>query len=203
LKNSFTYVLAEGSGDIYKSPNSAQTDNRIISMGTVNPLNASSARLFALYTYGDINQNDRLYFNNVQYGGDDVSNYDKTLNGLDYGPSLVSFDVLNNLSQSNSVKISVSASDVPDTRETSLRPQFVALGVARPMETALPALGISLNTVITWPVSADTFQLEYRENADQGAWITVTNSPIILNGMNTMILPPTGRQQFFQLRKTN
>jgi len=46
----------------------------------------------ALYTYGDTGQNDRLYFNGVQYGGDDVAQWNTSI--ANYGPSVVSFNVL-------------------------------------------------------------------------------------------------------------
>ena len=66
-----------------------------------------------------------------------------------------------------------------------------------------PTLAIGLNVVINWPVSADTYQLEYRANADAGAWTAVTNAPIVVNGQNLVILPPSNPQMFYQLRKPN
>ena len=129
LANSFDYVLAEGSGDIYKTPVNPQTDARTVSLDPVTPANATAAQLRALYTYGDTGQNDRLFFNGHQLGSDDVAGWDKVGSGLDYGPSVVSFHVLPWLQASNTVKFSVAAADVPGTRETSLRPQLAALGV--------------------------------------------------------------------------
>ena len=66
-----------------------------------------------------------------------------------------------------------------------------------------PALAIGLNVSITWPVSADTYLLESRPQADTGTWIPVTNAPVVINGVNTVILPPSNSQQFYQLRKSN
>jgi hypothetical protein len=203
LNNIFDYAVAEGSGDIYRTPSGAQVDARAVLLGAVNPTNATAARLQVLYTYADIGQNDRLYFNDSPLGGNDVAGWDKVASGLDFGPNVLSFDVLGSLTASNTVRFSVSATDVPDTRETSLRPQLAVLTVARPPQVMPPALAIGLNAVIAWPVSADTCQLEFRPNADAGEWTAVTNVPVVINGQNTVILPPAAPRQFYQLRKTN
>lgn len=201
LSNEFEYVVAEGSGDIYRAPTGLQVDARTVSLGTLSQTNATSARLRALYTYGDVTQNDRLFFNGVQFGGDNVADYDSSITGQGFGPDVVDFDVLANLASSNVVTFTVSAADgVPDTRETSLRPQLAILEVTRP---PTPALAIALNVVITWPVTADAYQLEFRPNAGFGDWTAVTNTPVVINGQNTVMLPPTSPQQFYQLRKTN
>lgn len=201
LNNSFDYAISEGSGDIYRTPTAPQVDARTVALGPIPSGNASSARLQVLYTYGDIGQNDRLYFNGVQLGGDDVSGWDKVGTGLDFGPNLLSFDVLGNLATTNAVKFSVAATDVPGTRETSLRPQLAALAVTRP--AAPPALGIALNVTITWPVSADTYQLQFRPDLEGAPWTDVTNTPVVIDGLNTVLLPRTSAQQFYQLKKLN
>ncbi len=203
LHNSFSYILAEGNGDIYGSPKPPQVDARTLALNSVDPAGATAARLRVLYTYGDKAQNDRLYFNGFQFGGGDVAGYDKTVVGRDFGPDAASFDVLSTLAASNTVKFSVSAMDVPGTRETSLRPQLVILEVTHPPAEPPPALGIELNPVITWPVSTATYQLEYRPSADSGAWTPLTNLPAVLNGMNTVILPRSSPREFYQLRRTN
>lgn len=201
LNNQFDYAVAEGSGDIYGTPTSPQVSQRTVALGTVNPTNVSAARLTALYTYGDTGQNDRLYFNGAQLGGDDVAQWDKTGTGLNYGPGIASFDVRGSLTANNSVTFTVAAADVPGTRETSLRPQLAALAVTHPGPP--PALAIGLNVVINWPVSADTYQVQYRAKLDSGSWADVTNTPVVINGQNTVILPRTSPEQFYQLRKTN
>jgi hypothetical protein len=66
-----------------------------------------------------------------------------------------------------------------------------------------PVVAIGLNVTISWPANADTYQLEWRSQADTGAWAPVTNAPAIINGSNTVILPPTNPQRYYQLRKTN
>ncbi|MGC8991906.1 MAG: DUF3344 domain-containing protein, partial [Verrucomicrobiia bacterium] len=77
LNNSFEYVIAEGSGDIYRTPSAPQVDVRTVRMPLANPASATAAKLHVLYTYGDSGQNDRLYFNGVQLGGDDIAGWDK------------------------------------------------------------------------------------------------------------------------------
>jgi hypothetical protein len=68
---------------------------------------------------------------------------------------------------------------------------------------AAPTLAIGLNATIAWPVSMDTYQLEWREQADAGEWSPITNAPVVINGMNTVILPPSNPQRFYQLNRTN
>ena len=66
-----------------------------------------------------------------------------------------------------------------------------------------PDLGIGLNVTISWPANTDTYQLEWRAQVDAGEWTPVTNAPAVINGLNTVILPPSSPQRFYQLRKTN
>jgi hypothetical protein len=198
LNNTFDYAIAEGSGDLYKTPGGTQVAQRTVTFASVNPTNATAAKLNVLYTYGDA-LNDRLDFNGTQIGGDNVAQFDTSV--VNNGPSVLSFDVLASLVAANTVTFSLGA-DVP-TPETSLRPQLAALTVTRPPQTAPPALSVTAAVVVAWPVSGDNYQLEYRPNADSGAWTAVTNLPTILNGQKEVILPRTSPQQFYQLRKTN
>lgn len=66
-----------------------------------------------------------------------------------------------------------------------------------------PELAIGLNVTISWPANTDTYQLEWRAQVDAGEWTPVTNTPAVINGMNTVVLPPSSPQRFYQLRKTN
>ena len=70
--------------------------------GAVNPTNATAATLTALYTYGHTGQNDELFFNGTQLGGDDIAQWDTSV--ANYGPSVVSFNVLTNLAATNTVR---------------------------------------------------------------------------------------------------
>ena len=64
-------------------------------------------------------------------------------------------------------------------------------------------MAIGLNVTISWPTNTDTYQLEWRSQVDTETWNSVTNAPVVINGMNTVILPPSSPQRFYQLRKTN
>ena len=66
-----------------------------------------------------------------------------------------------------------------------------------------PEVAIGLNLTISWAVSTDVYQLEWREQVDTGTWTPVANTPVVINGLNTVILSPSGPQRFYQLRKSN
>jgi hypothetical protein len=66
-----------------------------------------------------------------------------------------------------------------------------------------PELTIGLNVTVAWPAAAADYQLEWRAQADSGDWAPVPTAPVAIHGTNTVILPPTSAQQFYQLRKPN
>jgi hypothetical protein len=66
-----------------------------------------------------------------------------------------------------------------------------------------PELSIGIHVTVSWPTNSDTYQLEWRELVDTGAWTTITNAPAVIDGKSTVILPITSPQRFYQLRKTN
>ena len=149
LHNNFQYALAEGSGDIYKAPAAGQVSSTSVIFGNLALAHPTNATLEAVYTYGDKNQNDRLYFNGTQLGGNDLAQWGGSGNVQSYGPDVVTYDVLPDLQTNNSADFSV-GSDVPGTRETSLRPQIIALGVSEnvqavpePSTLMLFAMGIA------------------------------------------------------------
>jgi len=202
LSNYFQYVLIEGTGDIYTNTTSGKTASRQIQINNINTNYLISARLHAIYTYGDKGQNDWLLFNGIKLGGDDVACHDKTIDGFDYGPDVVTFDVSKILQESNELKFTVSANDgVPFPGESSLRPSFSILEVTRSEPDLLPNLNISQNIVIKWPLTQEIFQLECTTNVNSGQWSAVTNIPVVIDGQYTVILPPSNKQQFFRLRK--
>jgi uncharacterized repeat protein (TIGR03803 family) len=196
LTNNFDYALAEGSGDIYGTPTSAEVDQRTAVFGAVNPTNATAATITALYTYGDTGQNDRLYFNGVQYGGDDVAQWNTSI--ANYGPSVVSFNVLTNLTATNAVRFSVVSGEVPDPRETSLRPQLAVLAVTRPI------------TPPTLAITVQTNQANLTIMGETNRTYTVLSSPDLLNwstnasfvSSNTVSqwsVPATNATRFFRV----
>ena len=132
LTNQFQYAIAEGSGDIYASPTSGQTSNRTVALSNLGIGSPTAATLRAVYTYGDSNQNDRLYFNANQVGNDNIAVWNPSPTGLNFGPDFVTFDVLSSLNTSNNQAFFSVGPDVPGTRETSLRPQLAVLTVTGP-----------------------------------------------------------------------
>jgi hypothetical protein len=66
-----------------------------------------------------------------------------------------------------------------------------------------PELAIGLNLTISWPATSDSYQLEWRSQADAGTWSPVTSAPVVINGLHTVILPPASPQRFYRLRKLN
>lgn len=144
LNNTFQYAIAEGTGDIYKAT-SGGAAFRTVDLGSVSTAGLQSATLHALYTYGDSGQNDRLYFDGVQLGGNDVANHQDGNTALNFVPDLVRFDVTGNLLSINSVRFSVDANDgIPGTLETSLRPSLAVLevtSVPEPVTLGLLAIG--------------------------------------------------------------
>lgn len=196
LTNNFNYALAEGSGDIYGTPTSAEVDQRTALFGAVNPTNATAATLTALYTYADAGS-DGLFFNGIQLGGDDVAQWDTSV--ANYGPSVVSFNVLTNLVATNTVRFSVAAADLTGTPENSLRPQLAVLAVTRPITP--PALAITVKTN----------QATLTITGDRGRTYTVLSSTNLLNwdeagsfvSTNAVLqwgIPATNTARFFRVR---
>jgi hypothetical protein len=201
LANRFDYALAEGSGDIRAAPAAPQVDQRTVTFAAVNPTNATAATLTALYTYGDTGQNDMLFFNGTALGGNDVSQW--YASQTNYGPSVVSFDVLANLAATNTVRFDVSAANVPEPRDQNLRPQLAALGVTRPASVPLPSLTITSVGVIAWTTNSAGFSLESNTNLLGGTWGSVTNVPDVSGDQFTVTVGQSEVQQFFRLKKSN
>lgn len=68
---------------------------------------------------------------------------------------------------------------------------------------AAQTLAIAERAVLTWPVSGAAFQLEYATNASAADWYAVTNSPVVIDGQNTVLEAMTNSHRFYRLRKTN
>jgi hypothetical protein len=67
-----------------------------------------------------------------------------------------------------------------------------------------PAMAIAQTIAIRWPASGATYQLESRPDLNSTNWFPVTNPPVIMDGQNTVLVPPVENpQQFYRLRKTN
>jgi hypothetical protein len=67
-----------------------------------------------------------------------------------------------------------------------------------------PTLTIVPAIVLRWPVSGAVCQLESRSDLNSTNWHPVTNPPVVMDGQNAVLVPPTAEpQQFYRLRKTN
>ena len=200
LTNVFDYALAEGSGDIYAAPTPPEVDHRTVMFGAVNPTNATAATLTALYTYGHTGENDELFFNGTQLGGDDIAQGDTSTY---FGPSVATFGVLTNLVATNAVEFTVAAGVVPDPRdgtESALRPQFAALAVTGP--TSAPTLGIGLQTnAVELTLTGETGRSYTIESAATltNTWAAFTNF-ISIGTVTRLLVPATNGSLFFRAR---
>lgn len=62
-------------------------------------------------------------------------------------------------------------------------------------------LGIATKPVISWPGSLFNYRLESADSLSNTNWSPVTNSPVLVNGQNTVILDTTATQKFFRLQR--
>jgi hypothetical protein len=67
-----------------------------------------------------------------------------------------------------------------------------------------PVLAVAQKIALTWPVSGAAYQLERRPDLNSTNWFPVTNPPALMDGQNTILVPPNANpQQFYRLRRTN
>jgi len=77
---------------------------------------------------------------------------------------------------------------------------FAAGGAAG--HPALSVAGSGITLLLAWPAGAAGFLLETTSNLQSGTlWSAVTNTPLLLNGQQTLSFPLAGSNQFFRLRK--
>jgi uncharacterized repeat protein (TIGR03803 family) len=175
LTNGFDYALAEGSGDIYGTPTAPEVASRMVVLGAVNPAKATAATLTALYTYGHAGENDELFFNGLQLGGDSLGIWN---GAADYGPGLASLDVLTNLVATNLVEFTVDPAVVPAPTQPDFRPQLVALVVNGPVSAGQLALTgfdtLGAHLVWTGP-GGGNYSIESTTNLPAAAWSVITN----------------------------
>ena len=66
------------------------------------------------------------------------------------------------------------------------------------------AVRYALNPPRDMPATGAIYQLESRPDLNSTNWFPVTNTPAIIDGQNTVLVPPVSDpQQFYRLRKTN
>jgi len=199
LTNVFDYALAEGSGDIFATPTPPEVDHRTAVFGAVNPTNATTASLTAVYTYGHTGENDELFFNGTQLGGDDIAQGDTSTY---FGPSVVSFGVLNNLVATNAVEFTVAAGVVPNPRDgtaSALRPQFAALAVTRPIVVPTLAITVQTNqaTLIVTGESNRTYTVLSSTNLVN--WVEAA-SFVSSKSVSQWLVPATNASRFFRVQ---
>ena len=69
---------------------------------------------------------------------------------------------------------------------------------------AAPSLAIALSggdVVVSWPAPSTGFVLEENNTLTGGTWATVTGTPTVVAGRNTLTLTRTGTTRFFRLRQ--
>ena len=67
--------------------------------------------------------------------------------------------------------------------------------------SSTPALAISMKPLITWPGSLSNYRLQSSDSLDSQSWTFVTNSPVLVDGQNTVILGPAATQKFYRLQR--
>jgi hypothetical protein len=55
------------------------------------------------------------------------------------------------------------------------------------------------NVLLSWPTNSDGFVLQQNANPGTPTWQTVTNTPVVNNGVNQVMLPATGAEALFRL----
>ena len=58
---------------------------------------------------------------------------------------------------------------------------------------------VGTNVQITWPGSIFGYQLQENSSVTTNGWMNVTNQDILTNNLNQVIVPQTGRDQFYRL----
>lgn len=64
-------------------------------------------------------------------------------------------------------------------------------------------LAIAPKMELSWPVSGAGYQLEYSTVLNPTDWLPVTTPPVVVNGQNIVLEPPSSPQRFYRLRKLN
>jgi hypothetical protein len=69
---------------------------------------------------------------------------------------------------------------------------------------ASPLLSIQLTStnavVIAWPAPSTGFSLEQNSNLNPTGWVNVTNTPVVTDGLNQVIVSPSAGAQFYRLK---
>ena len=60
-------------------------------------------------------------------------------------------------------------------------------------------LNLANQPVITWPASLANYAVQSSASLTSPNWTTLTNTSVLVNGQNTLVLTPAGAQQFYRL----
>ncbi len=63
-----------------------------------------------------------------------------------------------------------------------------------------PTLGAGINCTITWPITATNYLLEAADTLTATNWVTVTNTPVVLDGRSAIISDQTQPIKFYRMR---
>jgi hypothetical protein len=128
----------------------------------------------------------------VEQGGPPVT----AVEGTDGMSAILTLSAPLELGSSYSVRVD-NARDLSGNVITSVTLPFTAGGVA-------PSLAIALSggdVVVSWPAPSTGFVLEENNSLTGGTWATVTGTPTVVAGRNTLTLTRTGTTRFFRLRQ--
>jgi len=70
------------------------------------------------------------------------------------------------------------------------------------VEGTRPTLSIANAVVLSWSTNASGYALESSDSGLSGTWSPVTNAPVLLEGRNAVVLPPSAAVQMFRLTQT-
>ncbi len=66
--------------------------------------------------------------------------------------------------------------------------------------SAEPVVSIASKPVISWPASLGNYQLFGSDSVSPTRWTAVTNTPVLVNGQNIVVLEPASPQKFYRLQ---
>ncbi len=68
-----------------------------------------------------------------------------------------------------------------------------------PLPPQLTITRSAANIILTWPTNAAGFTLQSTTNFVSPIWVTVSPTPVVINGQNTVTNAPSGTKQFYRL----
>ena len=99
--------------------------------------------------------------------------------------------------QTNEFFVGIVGGTSSNAQMTLLNIQFFGLS-APPLQ----AKASGANAMLSWPLAAQDFALQYTTNlATTNIWTTVTNVPAVLDFQNVITNPIIGGEKFFRLKK--